>query len=272
MSDFDILVDEHDLSYRPKVGDTSYYHLNIIYRSLDERGLVASRENYAGDFRRVVTSSDPSRVDEQITWRNIIHRTGEGLTAPWTPTGTFDWAKEFSYAFSGEDDHEDFFKWDFSGFPRDLDGWNVLLLAVDAHFEFDYLRSSRHGAIGTLRRIGDEIVGPDSDKPFRIPFLPLIEVPAFTKRNMRTRFEGLTLREGKPCALLSFNMDPSPFTMTMGGNEMQSTSTFAGTLDVRLTDGALEHGQFLEWVFTTIGVVSPMYEITRIEASGFEGR
>jgi hypothetical protein len=269
MSELEVLQDDYDLSYRPDVGDTTFHRLDIVYRTLNDRGLPANLENFRGDLRRVVNAVEASgRVVETITWRNIARRVaedGEHYGAP----ESFDWAKEIEYIFSAEDSHEDFFNWDIDKLPRDLNGWNVLLLAVDAHFEFDFLRSERHGAITKLRRIGDTVVAPDTDKPFAINFAPLIECPAFTKRNMRTTFVGLTVRNGHHCALLSFDMDPSPFDMKFGEVDMQVTSTFSGTLTVRLTDGVLEHGEFLEWVFNGAACISPVYEITRIEQEDF---
>ena len=155
-------------------------------------------------------------------------------------------------------------------FPNDLIGWGVHCLVIDAHYEYDFFRSTEHGAIGKLRRIGDVVTPPDNERPFPIHFGPFIEVPAFTKRNLRSEFTGLTRKNGEACGIISFDMDASPFYMLMDGNRMDLTPRFSGTLTVRLSDGALEHGRFVEWVIGGGTVISPMYEIWRIDETDYE--
>lgn len=272
MGELDILNEEFDLRYRPQVGDTSFYRLDIVYRPLDDRGLPFNRENWRGTFRRVVDKvEDSGRVVETISWRNIQRRFVEGEGEFGAPE-TFDWAENISYSFSAEDGHEVVLdSLDVDSFPKDLHGWNVLLLCVDAHFEFDHVRSEHHGAIGKLRQIGDSVVNPDHNRPFAIMFPPLIECPAFNKQDPRTSFMGLTMKHGEPCAVLGFEIGPSPFKMKFGEVDMESTSSFAGTVTQRLSDGAVEHGEFLEFVFSGGGVISPVYEIVRIDESEHEG-
>jgi hypothetical protein len=270
MGEFDFLEATYDLSYRPKVGDTSYYRLDIVYRTLDGQGLTAKKENYRGDFRRAVQSVEGSgRVVEEITWQNVARREVEG-DADFGPLEPIEWAQGFSYPFSAEDSYKDF-HWGYDSFPRDLVGWNVLLLTVDAHFEFDFLRSSHHGAIEKLRRIGDAVVTPDSGTPFWLGLPPLVDVPAFNKQNLRNTFQALTHKLGAPCGVIAFDMDPSPFEMDFAGTKVAVSSSFAGTLTVRLSDGALEHGEFLEFVFGMPDAVcvSPCYEIVRIDESEY---
>jgi hypothetical protein len=279
MTERAVLRKEYDLSYRPRVGATTFHRMGnrnimgMVYRNIDERGLVATRESYSGDFRRVVDSVEPSgRAIETITWTNICRRWADG-DQDYGPAEKIDWAEGFEYTFSGEGTYDDFYaKLDITDFPRDLLGWMAFVLVVDAHFEFDFLRSDRHGAISKLRRIGDTVVAPDTGEAYAISFLPLIDVPAFTKRNLRTTFAGFTVCNGADCALLTFDMDPSPFTILMGENEINSVSSFAGTLTARLDDGVLEHGEFLEWVFNDMGVcISPVYTIRRMQEADSGG-
>ncbi|MGH2785564.1 MAG: hypothetical protein ACRDJ1_09895 [Actinomycetota bacterium] len=268
MGTYEALQREFDLRYRPKAGDESFYRLDIVYRTLEELGTYSAREGNRGDFKRVVGSvDDAGAVRETITWNNVCRREAKG-DEPFSPWEHLTWADGFEYPFSAEEPY-DKFHWNYESFPRDQIGWFVLLLTVDAHFEFDYLRSTRHGAIERLRRIGDRVVSPDSNEPFWLGLPPIVDVPAFNKQNLRTTFEGLTTRNGHDCALLRFEMDRSPFEMVFGEERVKASSTFEGTLTVRLADGSLEHGEFLEYVFQSVGTVSPIYEITRIDEASY---
>jgi len=268
MNTDDALRQEFDLRYRPKVGDESFYRLDIVYRTLEELGTYSAREGYRGDFKRAVDSvGSDGAVRETITWNNVCRREAKG-DEPFGPWEHLGWADGFQYAFSAEDSYDDF-HWNYEDFPKDQIGWFVLLLTVDAHFEFDFLRSTRHGAIERLRRLGDVVVAPDSNTPFWLGLPPIMDVPAFNKQNLRTTFEALTARNGHHCAQLRFQMDQSPFEMIAGGTTIQASSTFEGTISVRLDDGSLEHGEFLEYVFQSIGTASPIYDISRIDEASY---
>ncbi|MGH2785555.1 MAG: hypothetical protein ACRDJ1_09850 [Actinomycetota bacterium] len=267
MSLDEFLDQEYDLSIRSKPGDTSYYRETVLYRHLNDRGLPLWRELYQGDLRRVVDSVDAEgAAHETITWKNVIRRFGNDED-PLGPAEPLTWADGYEYQFCVETPQPE---WSIEGWPNDLIGWGVHCLVIDAHYEYDFLRSTEHGAIGKLRRIGDVVAPPDDERPFPIHFGPFIEVPAFTKRNLRTRFTGLTRKNGEACGILAFDMDASPFHMFMQGNRVDLTPRFSGTLTVRLDDGALEHGQFVEWVMTEGKMISPVYEISRIEKSDYE--
>ena len=263
-----VLDASYDLSYRPAPGSSGYYCLDILYRTLGDGGKVKGVENWRGGFRRRVDRVDPdSAVRETITWKHAVKR-DRGADGPFGEWQALDFAEDFTYPFCAEDDYPKF-QPDYAGFPRDEAtwplGWNVLLLTVDAHFEFDFLRSRRHGAIDRLRRIGDTCLTPDTDHPFRLELPPMVDVPAFTKRNLRNTFIGLAPAGGEACGIVAFGMDVSPFQMTIAGQTFDVSSIFRGTLTMRLDNGTLEHGEFDEFVMGAAGPVYPRYEIRRID-------
>jgi len=270
-----VLDNTYDLSYRPASGDTSYYCLDILYSTLGEGGKVQSVANWRGGFRRTVDGIDADgAVQETIVWQRSGRRerdAGSPFGDEWEPLGFFE---GFTYPFSAEDDYPDF-QPDYSGFPSDEAGWplgwNALLMTVDAHVEFDYLRSRRHGAIDKLRTIGDTCVTPDSDHPYRLALPPMVDVPAFTKRNLRNTFEGLGKVNGAACAIIAFTMEVSPFQMSIGGTAFDCSSAFRGTISVNLADGSVEHGEFDEFVMGAAGPVYPRYEIRRIDEAAWQG-
>jgi hypothetical protein len=272
-----ILEREFDLRYRPPVGTSNYYRYQDIFRTLDPLGMPVRTESYLGYFARRVDSSDPD-VRETVTWDGIRRQVDreEPELLPWTVG--------YTYSFCAEDSYEDF-HWQTGEFPADLLGFMVLQVVVTAHFEYDYLRSESHGSIGSLRRIGDRVEPGDNDRPFRIALPGWGEVPAFTKRGLVTSFDGLTSVNGHPCALLRLDVDTSPFeTIVHGDPEVRGTldydhghpelsgdmslamsSRFRGTLSARLSDGVLEAGAMLEWVFVAGSfATSPVHSIRRI--------
>jgi hypothetical protein len=267
------LAGSYDLTYRPQPGTSSFHCLDIIYRQIGEGGVVKGVENWRGAFRREIDSVDTDRgVTETITWKHVgrRERTAEPPYGEWQ---AIDWAHDFSYQFRAESDYSDF-HWGYESFPRDEStwplGWNVLLLTVDAHFEFDFLRSKRHGAIDQLTKVGDSLLTPDSDRPFWLGLPPVVDVPAFTKRNLRSTFIGLGRANNVDCGVIAFGMDVSPFEMTIAGATVSISSIFRGTLHVNLEDGVLEHGEFDEFVVGARDSVFPRYEIQRIDRATWE--
>jgi hypothetical protein len=267
----DLLDRSFDLCYRPSVGHHSFYELDIVYDMLDVRGVTTRRENYRGRFERTVESIEAGRVVEWISWRNVGHRDAPSGReyGPWKYP---EWAQLLRYRFVAEDEYDEF-PWPYDAFPRDDEvwpiSWNIALLSVDAHFEFDFLRSVRHGAIDRLRRVGDSVLAPDASKTFWLGLPPVIETPAFTKPNLTTTFAGLTKVSEQPCALIDFSMGTGVFEVRIGNMVEKLSSSFQGTLTVALDDGSLERGSFSEYVFGGEAVMRPRYQIHRIPAADF---
>ncbi len=147
------------------------------------------------------------------------------------------------------------------------------MLTVDAHFEFDYLRSSFHGGIEKLHRIGDEVEAPDSQLTFSIDLPPIVPSSHLKKTNVYTKFLGLTQINQEPCAILAHRQGPGEFSLNfdLGSNKAMSiavNSSFWGNLIVRLQDGSLVHGDFIEHVraqATIPGQEKPNYSATQAE-------
>jgi hypothetical protein len=261
------LTREYDLKPTYVKGTTRYYRLVIVYKVLNPLGQVMSRSEHRGDIKRVVESvQTDGKAYERITWKNVAVRNAPGATGPYGPYKILPWAEGFSYRFSAEDSHEDF-PWNYEDFPKTMEGYQALLLTVDAHFEFDYLRSSYHGAIENLKHIGDEIEAPDSHIPFRLTFPPVVTDSWLEKKDVYIKFVGLTQVAGEPCAVIAHRQGPGEFylDMAMGTPEPvrnELTSSFSGDLIVRLSDGSLIHGDFIEHVRNKLqlpGQTNPTY-------------
>jgi hypothetical protein len=248
-----LLSDEYDLRPKYKKGDKRYYRLVILYKRLEPSGKILSMMEHRGDIQRVVeTVESNGKAYELITWKNVASRETPEKSSTLGPWKKQSWVEGFSYRFSAEDSHQKF-HWNYQSFPKTMEGYLSLMLTVDAHFEFDYLRSSFHGAIEKLRRIGDEVEAPDSHLTFTIDFPPVVPSSHLQKRNVYTKFIGLTQINGEPCAILAHRQGPGEFSLNLATSPTTTmsheiTSSFWGNLMVRLSDGGLVHGDFIEHV------------------------
>jgi len=256
------LTQTYELKPKYKQGEVRYQRLVIVYNTLDPSGHIVNRHEMRGDLARRVESVLPDgKAYEQITWKNVASRYAQGATGAYGPSQPYTWAEGFSYRFSAEDPHDQF-HWNYEKFPKNMAAYMVEIHTVDAHFEFDYLRSSYHGAIEKLQRIGDEVEAPDSHHPFTINFPPVVPNSHIDKKNVYTKFIGLTDAGGEPCAILAHRQGPGEFWQDFvfspgETRRAEITSTFAGNLYVRLSNGSLTHGDFVEWITTKIPGVTP---------------
>jgi hypothetical protein len=264
----EILDREYDLRHRPRSGEESYYRTEACYRLTGSDGLTVRRDSYVGDFMRLVESVEDDVATETITWENVVRRWGLG-DGPYEAPESIEWARGCTYVFSPAIGLEDLNE-KAKAFPHDMLGWNVFLLAIDAHVEFDLPRSSQSG-IDELRRIGDvHTVVPHGDGP-GIDFSPFITTSSFKVRSYDLRFAALTMCGGLACAVLeSLIRDRAAFDMTMGETAMVSSSELKRTIVSRLADGALERGTSVEWVCANGMWINPVYTIERISRVEFE--
>lgn len=268
-----VLTQEYDLLPKYKKGDRRYFSLVILYKRLDQMGKVTEVTEHRGDIQRVVESVEANgKAYEVITWKNVAERTTSGDPGKFGPYKKSPWAEGFTYRFSAEDSYQDF-HWNYKSFPQTREGYLTMILTVDAHFEFDYLRSSSHGAIEKLQRIGDEVEAPDNHQPFTLNFPPFVPKSHMQKNNVGLKFLGLTQVNGEPCAIVAHRQGPGYFSVDFAAGPnaaatMSITSSFWGNLFVRLSDGSLVHGDFIEQVRSQInipGQEKPIYAATQAE-------
>ncbi len=253
-----ILEREYDLKPRFVKGQKRHYRLWMTIDNLDAYGNVVGRNQWRGDFERVVVSLDSSgRAEEKVTWKNVGFRGWLMNESRYSPHQTMPWAEGFSYRFSLEDSYEDL-NWDFSDIPKNMLGFVFRgALQISAHVEYDFLRSSRHAAIERLRRVGQlQRNPPEEGQVFSLDFPPVFTNSQLVRKHVQVGFLGLTLANGEPCALIDYQQGPQPFTWTMsmgapGQPEQARMNTELisrqnGIFVVRLADGSLVHGEFTE--------------------------
>lgn len=253
-----VLNDTYNLALNTPVGDRSVYRLSCVYHDLNEIGVVESTSEIRGRFERVVTGirDDGGRL-EHVTWDQIEYIARPNMAEPALAPIPLEFGNGWNYDFCAEDDYDEF-DWKVDGIPKEGIGWYFLLLTIDAHFEFDFVHTYLHGGIDKRTRIGDAGQMPDSGKSYDILLNPAVSACRFNRTDFRNEFVGLTVYDGEPCAIVGFDLGVSPFFMEVKGLDptevdprlihLDMSSTFTGKVYVRLSDGALQYGEFTELV------------------------
>jgi len=246
-----VLEKRYDLTPRYQLGQTTYYRFVQTIYLVGAAQEVLQRIQTSGNFQRqVVKLREDGAAVERITWRKFANLVGSGRTGPFGEPQTVPASENFSYLFCAEDSYENF-HWNYESIPKTMLGDGFMMLSINAHFEFDFLRSRSHGAIHQLHRLGDRVVAPDTDRPFTIHSRAIPQSWTCTKRDLTLTFLGLSEVQRHPCALLEFwtwlDVDAE---LGSGTNRMQRPghTQFDGHLLVDLQDGSLWRGDFNEWV------------------------
>lgn len=241
----------YSLTPRFRVGQKSAYRFVNRQFILSEGQGVVARVELSGDFERAVVEvkADGSAV-ERVTWRDFSSAFGQGRSGPLAKPEQPPWAKGFSYLLFAEDSHERF-HWNYDSIPATSLGDQFMMHTVNAHFEFDFLRSRFHGGIDKLRRVGDRVKVPDTDRPFTIRLRALPLTMECIKRDHTMTFQGVAPCSGRKCAVLFFwtwldvtSRSGAPPNLL----ERSGFTQFDGYLLVDLEDGSLHYGYFNEWV------------------------
>ena len=252
----------YDLSYRPAEGSTARYRVEAAYHNLDAHGLPAGSEVYSGEMtRHVVDAGPPPRED--VVWTGFLHRT-LGTDGAVSAEAPLEWADGFVYehrfSYEAWSDGIEALLEASTGIRRDLDGWNVFLLMLDAHIEFDMPRSAAW-RIGTLRAPGDE-AELSIGEAMVLDFEPFIRADFDAGSSSRSRFVAVTDVGGHESAVLESNFGDHrhPFTMQPEGAPCLGASTsLRREIQIRLSDGLLERGSSIEWVCVDGRWVNPIY-------------
>lgn len=253
-------------------GQKRYYRLWQTLEQLDPWGNLQGRSQWRGDLERVVESVDPSgRAEEKITWKNVGSRSWLMAEGKYGPHRPLPWADGFSYGFSAEDGYDEL-RADYVSIPKNPVGMLFrMAFQVSAHLEFDFLRSSRHGAIERLRKVGSLLLNPPEEgQKFTLDFPPWAVNSDLEKKHVEISFLGLTQVNGEPCAIIDYQQGPQDFLWetldtqgaapALGMNEGVSSwhtamkSWHHGLFFVRLRDGSLVFGWLTE---PTMGKITP---------------
>lgn len=255
----------HDLREKRSRGQTRYYRLTATLDQFDLLGRISSRTQLRGDIERRVTGGlDPNgRTTEQVRWRNVGFRPWSKATGEYGKYVPLSWADNFSYEFSVESKY-DAMNWDLTSIPKDHTGYLFrAVLSVTAHYEFDFMRSSAHGRIDQLTKIGQLITDlPEEGQKFSLNHPPVVKESVLERMHIQVGLPGITIVNGEPCAILEFRQGPQDFALLLAsarGLKLKLKSWQYGQCLIRLADGGLVSAQMTENTISNAASATPSY-------------
>ncbi|MGB6339021.1 MAG: hypothetical protein WBF32_04540 [Candidatus Aminicenantaceae bacterium] len=245
---------EYDLALFDNPGDTSHYRLRTVYYHGNALGITYSREELIATFKREVKKIEKGVHLVEYTWNAAKIGKAKGLVENITEWKTLPYAEGFSYAinfaapnFPGGVD--------FSPLPSTLEGMKFMVNVLDAHAQFELLRTESAGGISRIRKAGDRISNPGAWQGGGWDFNTFIQGSDFANGEYETLFTGFSMVDGKVCAVLEYINSESliknktQVTPKMS-IEQESTSNFWGHVFIDLATRKLLKGDLYEYVIT----------------------
>ncbi len=277
-------VKEYDLSLKDKEGDVDYYQMRTVYYHGNAIGITQNRDELIAVFKREVldVSEDSHRV--KYTWASskLGHANSlKGEIADWK---SLNFSDGFTYSLDLENTRFPECI-DFKPLPKSMNGFRFMVNILDAHAQFELLRTEASGRISGLKRVGDRVVCPDAHQTAVLDFPPFSTDSRFTNGDYDTVFMGIWNRDGKKLAVLEYNNSESKLSNTVNWNpdwtfDQKGTSNFWGHVYIDLESGKLARGDLFEYVVIEMdskGFENPLrlferriVEIQKITKQGFE--
>ncbi|UCE41601.1 MAG: hypothetical protein JSV17_01015 [Candidatus Aminicenantes bacterium] len=246
------LAAEYDLSLRETSGDVSYYKMRTVYYHGNSMGITHSIDELITSFKREAVKIEKSTHLVKFTWKaaKIGHQTKlQEKISNWK---ILPYADGFAYQLDFK--HFDFpGQIDFSPIPGTLQGMKFMVNILDAHAQFDLLRTESAGGISQIKKTGDKISNPGAGESTAWDFNTFIQDSDFTNGAYETMFTGICMVDGKKCAVLEYINTESRIKnkaqvtpkMTI---EQEGTSNFWGRIFIDLETGSLIKGDLFEYV------------------------
>ena len=252
-----LLTKEYDLSLNDQEGDVDYFRMRTIYYHGDTIGTMKDRDEVLGTFQRDVLEVGEESFIAKYTWKDV--RVGHSPTikediTEWKP---LSFAEGFTYEI-------DLCKPDFvlstvdhTNIPKTLLGLRFWVKLMDAHAQFELLRTETHGSISQIKKIGDRVSTPGAHQQGGWDFPPMVTDSNFANGDYDTMFTGLSIIDGKTCAILEYINADSRLNSKMQVTpkmlfDQDGTSNFWGHIYVDLESGKLLKGDLYEYVIVQI--------------------
>jgi len=259
------LTAEFDLSLKEITGDVSYYKMRTIYYHGNSLGITQYRDELISSFKREVIKIEKGIHLVKFTWKSAKIGQGKKLQGEITNWKILLYAVGFTYPLDFENLRFPS-QIDFSPIPSTIQGMKFMVNILDAHAQFDLLRTESAGGISQIKKIGDRISNPGAGESTAWDFNALIQDSNFTNGGYDTMFTGVCLENRKKCAVLEYINTESRISskiqvtpkMTL---EQEGTSNFWGHIYIDLETGELVKGDIYEYVVvhTTVpGQSQPM--------------
>ena len=251
------LARDYDLSLSDREGAVDYFQMRTIYYHGNHVGIMKDRDEIWGAFQREVLKSSRESFIVKCTWKNV--RLGHSPSLKneikqWQPLS-------FAEGFTYEIDlcRPDFVlsSVDHTKIPKTLAGMRFWVKLMDAHSQFELLRTETHGRISQIKKIGDRVSTPGAHQENGWDFPPVITDSTFANGEYDTMFTGLGMIDGKTCAVLEYINADSRLSSKMQVTPkmyfaQEGTSNFWGHIYVDLESGKLLKGDLYEYVIVQI--------------------
>ena len=251
------LARDYDLSLSDREGDVDYFQMRTIYYHGNHLGLMKDRDEVRGAFQREVLKSSRESFIVKCTWKDVRSGHSPSLKNEITEWQPLSFAEGFTYEI-------DLCKPDFvlstvdhSKIPKTLVGMRFWVKLMDAHAQFELLRTETHGRISQITNIGDKVSTPGAHQEGGWDFPPLVTDSNFANGDYDTMFTGLGMIDGKTCAILEYVNADSRLSSKMQVTpkmyfDQDGTSNFWGHIYVDLESGKLLKGDLYEYVLVQI--------------------
>ena len=243
---------EYDLSLREASGDVSYYKMKTVYYHGNSMGITGSKDELIATFKREAIAIEKDTYQVEFTWKRAKIGYQTKPSEEVSDWNILPYVEGFAYCLDFE--NLDFpGSVDFSPIPSTFDGMKFMVNILDAHAQFDLLRTESAGGISRIKKTGDTISNPGAGASTAWDFNTFIQDSDFTNGTYDTMFTGLCMAEGKRCAVLEYNNAESRLSSKTQATpkmivEQEGTTNFWGRIYIDLDTGQLVKGDLYEYV------------------------
>jgi hypothetical protein len=251
------LAKNYDLSLNDKEGDVDYFRMKTIYYHGDHIGTMKDRDEVLGTFQRKVLKVNQKSFVAKYTWKDVRVGHSPRIKEDITEWKLLPFAEGFTYDMDLYEPSFLLSSVDHSNIPKTLLGMRFWVKLMDAHAQFELLRTETHGGIRQIKRIGDRVSTPGAHQEGGWDFPPMVTDSTFANGDYDTMFTGLSNIDGKTCAILEYINADSRLSSKMQVTpkmlfDQDGTSNFWGHIYVDLESGKLIRGDLYEYVIVQI--------------------
>lgn len=246
------LAAEYDLSFQEASGDVGYYKMRTVYYHGNSLGITHSREELISTFKREAVKIEKGIHLVKFTWKEAKIGQDKKIQGEISNWKILPYVSGFTYLLDFENiNFPD--QIDFSPIPGTLQGMKFMVNILDAHAQFDLLRTQSAGGINRIKKTGDKISNPGAGQSTSWDFNAFIQDSDFTNGEYDTMFTGVCILDGKKCAVLEYINSESRLSSRTQITpkmiiEQEGTSNFWGHIFIDLETGNLVKGDLYEYV------------------------
>lgn len=251
------LAKDYDLSLNDQEGDVDYFQMKTIYYHGNHLGIMKDRDEVWGTFQREVLTVSQESFVAKYTWKDVRVGHSPTIKEDITEWQSLSFAEGFTYEMDLYEPSFLLSSVDHTNIPKTLLGLRFWVKLMDAHAQFELLRTETHGGISEIKKIGDRVSTPGAHQEGGWDFPPMITDSTFANGDYDTMFTGLSIIDGKTCAILEYINADSRLSSKMQVTpkmlfDQDGTSNFWGHIYVDLTSGKLIKGDLYEYVIVQV--------------------